>query len=184
LGEYDNENTDPILEIDSECSVEDLASAPDFCILSYPRKIGTDVLQRPATNAPRVPPACLGFRYNNDLTDKLSVNMDYTHVFEQNKVATSTIAIKPIERTEDGQEKQYNNNSLLMQPRLVTENKTEGYNLLNLGADYESSYGNFDYTLSLRVNNLLDEKMYIHNSFLPYVPQMGRNFTLGLNVRF
>lgn len=179
-----NENANPILEVDSDCSIEDLASAPDFCILSYPRKIGTDVLQRSATNAPRVPPARLGFRYNNALTDKLSVNMDYSHVFEQNKVTTSTIAIKPIERTEDGQKKQYNNNSLLMQPRYVTENKTEGYNLLNIGADYKTRYGNFDYTLSLRANNLLDEDIYVHNSFLPYVPQMGRNYMLSLNVEF
>ncbi|PNK59829.1 TonB-dependent receptor [Psychrobacter sp. FDAARGOS_221] len=179
-----NEAANPILEVDEACSPEDLVSAADFCVLSYPQKLGTDVLLRKKTNAPRVPPARLGFRYDNYITDNLSLNVDYTHVFEQNKVTTSTIAIKPIEYTENGEKKQYNNNSLLMQPRYVTENKTAGYNLLNLGADYESSYGNFDYTLSLRANNILDEKIYIHNSFLPYVPQMGRNFTLGLNVKF
>ena len=179
-----NEQANPILEVDESCSLNDLAEALEYCVLSYPEKLGTDVLERPGTNAPRVPPARLGFRYNNYLTDKLSVNMDYSHMFEQNKVTTSTIAIKPLEYDEDGTKRQYDNNSLLMQPRMITENKTEGYNLLNLGADYASAYGNFDYTLSLRANNLLDEKIYIHNSFLPYVPQMGRNFTLGLNVKF
>lgn len=165
----------------------DLMSDPEempWCVDFIYKKLGTDILKRPATNAPRVPPARLGFRYNNHLTDKWSVNMDYSHVFEQNKVSTSTIAIKPLEYDEDGNKLQYENNSLLMKPRFVTENKTEGYNLLNLGADYESNYRNIDYTLSIRANNVLDEKVYIHNSFLPYVPQMGRNFTLGLNVKF
>ncbi|WP_372762282.1 TonB-dependent receptor domain-containing protein [Pseudoalteromonas sp.] len=179
-----NQQANPILEVDEACTANDLVNAAEYCVLSYPEKLGTDVLERPSTNAPRVPPARLGFRYHNYLTDKLSINMDYTRVFSQKKVTTSTIAIKPLEYDEDGTKRQYNNNSLLMQPRLVKENETQGYNLLNIGADYESTYGNIDYILSLRANNLLDEKVYIHNSFLPYVPQMGRSFTLGLNVKF
>ena len=76
------------------------------------------------------------------------------------------------------------NNPLMMQPRYITENKTAGYNLLNVGLDYNNAYRNIDYTLSIRANNLLNEQIYIHNSFLPFVPQMGRNLTLGLTAKF
>ncbi|OAV01823.1 MULTISPECIES: TonB-dependent receptor [Moraxella] len=66
----------------------------------------------------------------------------------------------------------------------MVENKTTGYNLLNLGVDYNNVYKNMDYMLSLRANNLLDEQIYVHNSFLPFVLQMGRNVTLGLTTKF
>ncbi|VEI45010.1 iron-regulated outer membrane protein [Actinobacillus equuli] len=74
------------------------------------------------------------------------------------------------------------NNNLPMVARKVTENKTQGYNLLNLGIDYNRIIKNVDYTFSLRANNVLNEQIYIHNSFLPYVPQIGRNFTFAVNV--
>ncbi|WP_172462007.1 TonB-dependent receptor [Moraxella caprae] len=53
-----------------------------------------------------------------------------------------------------------------------------------MALDHHNHWGNLDYTLSLRANNVLDEKVYIHNSFLPFVPQMGRNFSLSATVKF
>lgn len=64
------------------------------------------------------------------------------------------------------------------------ESATASYDMLNLGLGYHNHWGNVDYTLSLRANNVLDEKVYIHNSFLPFVPQMGRNFSLSANFKF
>lgn len=75
-------------------------------------------------------------------------------------------------------------NTQKMQPRHITENVTRGYNLLNVGIDYNRMIKGIDYTISLRADNLLNEKVYIHNSFLPYVPQMGRNFTFAVNMKF
>ncbi|MDO4224257.1 MAG: TonB-dependent receptor [Acinetobacter sp.] len=64
------------------------------------------------------------------------------------------------------------------------EERTKGYNLLNLGVDYRKTFGNVNYTFSLNANNVLNEKVYIHNSFLPFVPQMGRNFVFAVNAKF
>ncbi|TWV83969.1 TonB-dependent receptor [Moraxella sp. VT-16-12] len=184
----------PTVALDPSCSKEDIKDAPDICVLVYPAKLSTDMLERPATNAPRIPPSRLGFRWQGYLNDKWSANLEFSHIFSQKRVFTSTIAIKPELRTPAGCQrdddeceiKDYVNpdNPLAMQPRLVVENKTAGYNLLNVGVDYDNMWKNVDYTLSLRANNLLNEKIYIHNSFLPYVPQMGRNVTLGLTVKF
>ena len=154
-----------------------------------------DTLQRPATNAPRIPPARLGFRYKGAFGDHWSVNMDLSRVFKQNRVYTSTIVLKPAQYVPEGcdpSDKEncqrldyYNpNNPLTLQARQVTEDVTKGYTVLDLGVDYDNIWKYVDYTLSLRANNLLNEKIYIHNSFLPYVPQMGRNVTLGLTVKF
>ena len=153
-----------------------------------------DWLERPATNAPRVPPMRLGVRWQGYFGDKWSANAEYSHVFEQNKVSSSTIAIKPAYRDDNGELILDDNdrpiyyyhpeNPLTMQARTITENVTKGYNLLNLGLDYHNHWGNLDYTLSLRANNVLDEKVYIHNSFLPFVSQMGRNFSLSANFKF
>lgn len=135
-----------------------------------------------------------GVRWQGYFSDRWSANAEYSHIFTQNKVSSSTIAIKPaytdqngeLISDDDGRPMYYYHpdNPLTMQPRVITENVTKGYHLLNLGVDYQNQLGNFDYTLSLRANNLLDEKAYVHNSFLPYVPQMGRNFSLALNVKF
>lgn len=136
----------------------------------------------------------LGVRWQGYFGDKWSANAEYSHIFEQNKVSSSTIAIKPAYRDDNGELILGDNdrpmyyyhpeNPLTMQARTITENVTKGYNLLNLGLDYHNHWGNLDYTLSLRANNVLDEKVYIHNSFLPFVPQMGRNFSLSATVKF
>ena len=64
------------------------------------------------------------------------------------------------------------------------EGITKGNNLLNMGIDYKNFLGNADYSIFFKANNLLDEKVYAHETFLPYIPQMGRNFSLGINVKF
>lgn len=153
-----------------------------------------DRLARNPTYAPRVPPSHLGIRWQGYFGDHWSANAEFNHVFAQNKVATSTVAIKPQFKQPEGCQRHEShcrisdygsdNNPLMMQPRYITENKTAGYNLLNVGLDYNNAYRNVDYTLSIRANNLLNEQIYIHNSFLPFVPQMGRNLTLGLTAKF
>ena len=66
----------------------------------------------------------------------------------------------------------------------VHEDKTKGYHLLNAGIAYDKKTKWGSYQLSLNGNNLLNQKIYIHNSYLPYVPQPGRNFIFGVNVKF
>lgn len=66
----------------------------------------------------------------------------------------------------------------------IQEDATKGYNLLNMGLDYHNYFKGLQYTVSLNANNLLNEKVYIHNSFLPFVPQQGRNFSLALTTKF
>ncbi|MDH3001213.1 hypothetical protein A1D23_02195 [Chelonobacter oris] len=64
------------------------------------------------------------------------------------------------------------------------ENKTSGHRLLNVGLNYANRIGYMDYTLFVQANNLLNQKVYSHTSFLPFVPQMGRNITLGIDFSF
>lgn len=199
------------LEPDTDCGVEDFKDAADICVLAYPEKLGVDSLARPGTYAPRLPPTRLGFRYQARLSDKWSANMEYSRVFAQDRLSTSTIAIRPgycllsddqkdnldvdinvlhshrsICKDNDGEHLDYVNdkNPLKMTPRHVQEAKTQGYNLLNVGIDYQDVWRDMDYKVFIQGSNLLNEKIYIHNSFLPYVPQMGRNYSVGLSVAF
>lgn len=64
------------------------------------------------------------------------------------------------------------------------EAPTEGNHLVNLGLTYQNYKGDMDYSIFFNANNLLDEKIYAHETHLPYIPQMGRNFSLGVNVKF
>lgn len=64
------------------------------------------------------------------------------------------------------------------------EGITKGNNLLNVGIDYKGFLGNTDYSIFFKANNLLNEKIYAHETFLPYIPQMGRNFSIGINAKF
>lgn len=117
----------------------------------------------------------LGFRLNNDYNNNWSTSLDFTRVFAQNKTSTAIIANIPREETR-------------LKVVEIPEEATSGYSLLNVGVDYKNTWHNgkhpLDYTVSLRANNLLNEDIYVHNSFLPFVPQMGRNVSLGLNVLF
>lgn len=105
-------------------------------------------------NAPRVPAGRLGTKVNADFGDGFSGSAEYYHVFQQDKIA-------------------------------AYETDTQSYNMLNLGVAYSGKYSNVgDYRVYLNANNLLDEQVYQHASFLSTIPQVGRNFTVGVNFNF
>ncbi|MFI3428248.1 TonB-dependent receptor, partial [Klebsiella pneumoniae] len=64
------------------------------------------------------------------------------------------------------------------------EQVTSGYNMLNMTLAYKNKLSHTEYDLFFKANNLLDQKVYAHETFLPYIPQIGRNFSLGLNLNF
>ena len=105
-------------------------------------------------NAPRVPAGRLGTKVNADFGDGFSGSAEYSHVFQQDKIA-------------------------------AYETDTQSYNLLNLGVAYDGQYGRAGvYRIFLNANNLLDDHIYQHASFLSTIPQVGRNFTVGVNLSF
>ncbi|KXZ64950.1 zinc piracy TonB-dependent receptor ZnuD [Acinetobacter venetianus] len=105
-------------------------------------------------NAPRVPAGRLGTKVNADFGDGFSGSAEYYHVFQQDKIA-------------------------------AYETDTQSYNMLNLGIAYSGQYSNVgDYRVFLNANNLLDDQVYQHASFLSTIPQVGRNFTVGVNFSF
>ena len=105
-------------------------------------------------NAPRVPAGRLGTKVNADFGDGFTGSAEYYHVFNQDKIT-------------------------------AYETETQGYNMLNLGVAYSGEYSNLgDYRVFLNANNLLDDQIYQHASFLSTIPQVGRNFTVGVNFNF
>lgn len=105
-------------------------------------------------NAPRVPAGRLGTKVNANFDDHWSGSAEYYHVFQQDKIA-------------------------------AYETDTQSYNMLNLGVAYSGKYNNVsDYRVFLNANNLLDDQVYQHASFLSTIPQVGRNFTVGVNFSF
>jgi len=105
-------------------------------------------------NAPRVPAGRLGTKVNADFGDGFTGSAEYYHVFNQDKIT-------------------------------AYETETQGYNMLNLGVAYSGQYSNLgDYRVFLNANNLLDDQIYQHASFLSTIPQVGRNFTVGVNFNF
>lgn len=105
-------------------------------------------------NAPRVPAGRLGTKVNADFGDGFSGSAEYYHVFQQDKIA-------------------------------AYETDTQSYNMLNLGVAYTGKYSKAtDYRVYLNANNLLDDQVYQHASFLSTIPQVGRNFTVGVNFNF
>ncbi|WP_305272249.1 TonB-dependent receptor [Moraxella sp. ZY210820] len=64
------------------------------------------------------------------------------------------------------------------------ESKTNGYDMLNMGLNYQGRFVPSEYDVFFKANNLLDQKVYAHETYLPYIPQMGRNFSLGVNWKF
>lgn len=65
------------------------------------------------------------------------------------------------------------------------ETRTAGYNMLGAGLAYNGVLGRTDYQLYLKANNLLDEKVRNHTSFIKdEVLQPGRNFTAGVRLAF
>lgn len=67
----------------------------------------------------------------------------------------------------------------------LKETSTDGYWLLNAGVGYYLVRPEAEYQLSLRGNNLLNQVIRYHTSFVKdQVPQPGRNLTLGLTATF
>lgn len=149
---------------------------PDECE-DY-RVVGLETVARPNRYAPRVPPARLGIRTEHHFGDKWSASLEYTRVFAQNRTSNSLF----VKEKYDDDPSNTEGNRLRKIP--IQEDKTRGYHLLNAGISYRHQVGRMKYTVSLNGFNLLNQKIYIHNSFLPYVPQMGRNFVLGVNTEF
>lgn len=169
---WDNENT-PEEELDA-CEEE-----LDALRNKTPRYIQHEVLiPRPDRNAPRMPPARLGLTLANQWNERWSSKLDIMQVFDQNKTSD---AIWLKEKASDDPTK-VGGDIYNIYP--IVEDKTKGYTMLNFGLDYHNYFRGMEYTLSLNANNLLNEKVYIHNSYLPYVPQMGRNFSIALTTKF
>lgn len=107
-----------------------------------------------AENAPRVPAGRLGTKVEADFADGWSGLAEYYHVFNQDKIASY-------------------------------EDETQGYNMVNIGLSYANSIAdNNAYRVYFKANNLLDDQVYSHTSFLSNIPQVGRNFTVGVQYDF
>ena len=105
-------------------------------------------------NVPRIPGGRIGTRLKADFGEGYSGSAEYYHVFNQDDIAN-----------------------------YETEGKS--YNMLNLGLGYQGQLNQkAGYQLYAKANNLLDSKVYLHESFLSDVPQIGRNFTLGIDFNF
>lgn len=111
------------------------------------------MIQQPDRYTPRLPPMRLGGKINANFSDKLSAELDYHHVFEQDRLSKF-------------------------------EHVTAGHDMLNLGVNYQTQLADMDTTLFVQGNNLLNEKVYAHESFLPTLPQMGRNISVGMTTKF
>lgn len=64
------------------------------------------------------------------------------------------------------------------------EYPTKGHHMLNIGLNYEKSISDMDWKAYVKVDNVLNQRVYSHASFLSDLPQMGRNILVGLNVDF
>ena len=105
-------------------------------------------------NAPRVPAGRLGTKVDASFDDHWSGLAEYYHVFNQDEIASY-------------------------------EQETDGYNMVNVGVSYAGQYAkNNDYRVYFKANNLLDQQVYSHASFLSNIPQVGRNFSVGLEFGF
>ena len=105
-------------------------------------------------NAPRVPAGHLGTKVNAEFDDHWSGSAEYAHVFKQDDIASY-------------------------------ETDTQGYNMVNVGVAYKHPMsGKQEARVFFNANNLLDETVYEHSSFLSTIPQIGRNFVMGVNFTF
>ena len=105
-------------------------------------------------NAPRIPAGRLGTKVEADFADGWSGMAEYYHVFNQDKTASY-------------------------------EDETQGYNMVNVGLSYANTIADKNaYRVYFKANNLLDDQVYSHSSFLSNIPQVGRNFTVGVQYDF
>lgn len=161
-----------------ECGIErDDPDYEEWCQDIEHRVVGQDTIARPDRTPPRLSPDRFGVRINGEYGN-FSPSLEYIRVSAQNRTSESVAA----KYNSDCTHHSYGNERLC--PIYVNEDATTGYNLLNLGLDYHRHIGNADTIWSIRGNNLLNEKVYIHNSFLPFVPQQGRNVSVSVNVKF
>jgi iron complex outermembrane receptor protein len=57
--------------------------------------------------------------------------------------------------------------------------------MVNVGLAYKYPMSNQqEAKIFFKANNLLDEKVYNHTSFLANIPQIGRNFVIGMDYKF
>ncbi len=57
--------------------------------------------------------------------------------------------------------------------------------MVNLGLSYTNTLAdNNAYRVYFKANNLLDDQVYSHTSFLSNIPQVGRNFSVGVQYDF
>ena len=111
------------------------------------------MIEQPDRYTPRLPPMRLGGKVNAKFSDKLSAELDYYHIFKQDRLSKF-------------------------------EHVTPGHDMVNIGVNYQIQLANMDTTLFVQGNNLLNEKVYAHESFLSNLPQMGRNISLGITTKF
>lgn len=179
--DYDENMCDPIWD-DPDASEDDINACEDELErlqAQQPTIIHhQDQIPRPNRYMARTPPTRLGLTWSSQWNDNWSSSVDIMRVFPQNRTST---AIWLKEKASDDPTK-VGKDIYHIYP--IPEDKTAGYNMLNLGIDYHNRFNNVDYKISFNANNLLNEKVYIHNSYLPYVPQMGRNFSLALTTKF
>jgi len=65
------------------------------------------------------------------------------------------------------------------------ENRTAGYNVLNIGTHYTTRIGGVPAQIYARINNLTDELAFSHTSFIKEAaPLPGRNLTAGVRFLF
>ncbi|WP_432480924.1 TonB-dependent receptor [Moraxella sp. ZY200743] len=153
---------------------------PDYeeeCAIYKRPIIGQKTITRPDRHAPRMSPDRLGFRINGE-HGNWSSSLEFSKVFVQKRTSESVAA------KYDSECPYHNAGRNKLCPIYISEHATKGYNLLNLGLDYHGYKGQVGYTWSVRANNLLNEKIYVHNSFLPFVPQQGRNVSVSLSMNF
>lgn len=142
-----------------------LRQLPDYVHYDVYGSVDT-VRKKADRNAPRVPPMRLSVRLDSKLSDNWHTFIAYTRVFKQNKTTFS---------------ESFNSET----PNLLHhERATKGHHLLNLGLSYHRHIGNKEINVFLNANNVLNQQVYQHTSFLPYVPQMGRHFLFGVNMKF
>ena len=105
-------------------------------------------------NAPRIPAGRLGTKIDADFSHGWSGMAEYYHVFKQDEIA-------------------------------AYETDTPSYNMVNLGLSYANTINDKNaYRVMFKANNLLDDAVYSHASFLSNIPQVGRNFSIGFEYDF
>lgn len=64
------------------------------------------------------------------------------------------------------------------------EDQTPSFGVANMSVEYKGKKGATYYRVYLNGNNLFNQAVYSHSTFLPHIPKAGRNFTAGVNIMF